>query len=332
MHKTILMKTVFSGIQPSGNLHIGNYFGSIANWTNLQQDHKCLFGIMDLHAITVKQDPKELQKNILDCAILYLASGIDPKKSIIFTQSQVKEHAELAWILSCFMPLGWLNRMTQFKEKSLKSGAQNLGLYAYPTLMAADILLYKSNLVPTGEDQKQHLELTRDIAFTINSSFKQDFLTLPDPLIIGESKRVMSLNDGTSKMSKSNESEYSRINLSDTPEIILKKCKKAKTDSLQGISYDKERVELFNLINILATCENQKPENIAKKYQDSGFGDFKTALANSLINKIEPIQKNIKELNNNLDYVTEILKTGQEQAQEIASKNLQEIKKVIGLA
>ena len=205
------MKTVFSGIQPSGNLHIGNYFGSIANWIDLQKDHKCIFGIMDLHAITVEQNPEELQKNIINCAIIYLASGLDPKKSIIFTQSSIKEHCELAWILSCFTPLGWLNRMTQFKEKSLKLASQNLGLYAYPTLMAADILIYKTNLVPTGEDQKQHLELTRDIAISINNKFQKEFLTIPESLIIGKNKRVMSLTDGITKMSKSHESDYSRI-------------------------------------------------------------------------------------------------------------------------
>ena len=327
-----MKKIVFSGIQPSGNLHIGNYFGSIANWIDLQNDHKCIFGIMDLHAITVRQDPKELQKNIIDCAILYLACGIDPKKSIIFVQSQVKEHAQLAWILSCFTPLGWLNRMTQFKEKTVNSINQNLGLYAYPTLMAADILLYKANLVPTGEDQKQHLELTRDIAVAINSYYGQDFLTVPDSLIIGDNKRVMSLIDGTSKMSKSHESDYSRINLSDDKDLIIKKCKKAKTDSIMGISYDKERVELFNLINIFAACENKTPGEIAKRYENKGFGDFKNDFAHSLVGKIEPIQKNIKELSNNLDYVTKILSEGRKKSEEIAAKNLQEINKIIGLA
>ncbi len=326
------MKTVFSGIQPSGNLHIGNYFGSIANWIDLQNNHKCIFGIMDLHAITVQQNPKELQKNILQCAIIYLACGIDPKKSIIFTQSSVKEHAELAWILSCFTPLGWLNRMTQFKEKSLTSNNQNLGLYAYPALMAADILLYKTNIVPTGEDQKQHLELTRDIALSMNNHFKTEFLQIPEPLIIGENKRVMSLIEGSSKMSKSDPSEYSRINLSDDSEIIAKKCKKAKTDSENIITYDKKRLELFNLINIFAACENKKPEILAKKYQNSGFGTFKKDFSESLINKIIPIQKNIKDLNNNLDYVKDIIEQGHDKAREIASQNLTEIKKIIGLA
>lgn len=325
------MKTVFSGIQPSGNLHIGNYFGSIANWINLQDQHNCIFGIMDLHAITVKQDPNQLRKNIIDCAITYLACGIDPKKSTIFVQSQVKEHAELAWILSCFTPMGWLNRMTQFKDKSSKSENQNLGLYAYPTLMAADILAYNANLVPVGEDQKQHLELTRDIAESLNNHFNEDFLTIPEPLIIGNNKRVMSLTDGISKMSKSNESDYSRINLDDAPELIIKKCKKAKTDSLMGISYDKERVELFNLINIFSACVNETPQNIAKKYQNSGFGDFKKDFSLAVVNKIEPIQKNIKELSNNLDYIEQILKEDQEKAQNIAFENLIKIKKIIGL-
>jgi tryptophanyl-tRNA synthetase len=325
------MKTVFSGIQPSGNLHIGNYFGSIANWINLQENHKCIFGIMDLHAITANQDPKILQKNIIDAAIIYLASGVDPKKSIIFAQSKVKEHAELAWILSCFTPLGWLNRMTQFKEKSLKAGAQNLGLYSYPVLMASDILLYNSNLVPTGEDQKQHLELARDIAFAFNNNFKEDIFTIPESLIIGDTKRVMSLIDGTSKMSKSNISDYSRINLTDEPEIILKKCKKAKTDSLLGVSYDKERVELFNLINIFAACNNKKPEDIAQIYKNSGFGDFKQDFALAVIAKFEPISKKMKDLHKNLDYVHGILRTGSEKARNLASKNLEDVKKIVGL-
>ena len=326
------MKKIFSGIQPSGNLHIGNYFGSIANWIDLQDQYQGIFGIMDLHAITVKQDPKELQKNIIDCAITYLACGIDPKKSVIFTQSHVKEHAELAWILSCFTPLGWLNRMTQFKEKSIVADNQNLGLYAYPTLMTSDILLYETDIVPTGEDQKQHLELARDIAMSMNNHFQKDFLKIPESIIIGHNKRVMSLNDGASKMSKSNPSEYSRVNLSDDAQTIAKKCKKAKTDSQNNITYDKKRLELFNLINIFAACENKMPEIIAEKYQNSGFGDFKKDFSESLINKITPIQQNIKDLNNNLDYVATILKQGQEQASEIAARNIIKIKKIIGLA
>lgn len=326
------MKTIFSGIQPSGNLHIGNYLGSINNWIELQNTNRCLFGIMDLHAITTKQKPSELQKNIIDCAIIYLACGIDPKKSNIFIQSKVSEHTELSWILSCFTPIGWLNRMTQFKEKSAESNSQNLGLYSYPTLMAADILLYKANLVPVGDDQKQHLELTRNIAISMNSHFQKEFLTIPEPLIMGNNKRVMSLTDGITKMSKSHESDMSRINLNDSTELITKKCKKAKTDSINGISYDKERVELFNLINIFSACEGLTPESITAKYKNSGFGDFKNDLGNSLIAKIEPIQKNIKELNNNLDYVNKVLEDGKNKAQEIAGKNLQEIKKIVGLA
>ena len=328
------MKRVFSGIQPSGNLHLGNYLGSIANWIDLQKQHSCIFGIMDLHAITVPQDPKELQQNVLDCAIIYLAAGIDPKKSLIFTQSAVKEHTELAWLLSCITPLGWLNRMTQFKDKTKddKQDLEKLGLYAYPTLMAADILLYKSNLVPTGEDQKQHVELTRDIAGAFNRQYKQEYFTLPEPMIMGNCTRIMSLTDGTKKMSKSDESDLSRINLSDDVDLIKKKFKKAKTDSQTGISYDKSRPEIYNLINIFATFSKRKPEEIANQYAQSGFGDFKNDVSDQVIAELKPVQDKIKELKNNLDYVKQTLKDGALQATELAQSNITEIKKIVGLS
>jgi tryptophanyl-tRNA synthetase len=323
------MKTIFSGIQPTGNLHLGNYLGSISNWANLQNNHKCFFGIMDLHSITVPQNPKDLKNNILETAIVYLASGVDPRKSSIFAQSTVKEHLELTWILGCLTPLGWLNRMTQFKEKSADN--ENLGLYAYPVLMAADILLYKTDIVPVGEDQKQHLELSRDIAGAFNRQFKCEHFKLPEPMILGNCTRVMSLQDGTKKMSKSDESDLSRINLSDNIDEIVKKIKKAKTDSVMGISYEKSRPEIYNLLNIFSAATGKKPEEIAKNYQNSGAGQFKEDLANAVVLMVEPIQKNITKLKNDLSFVSKVLDEGEEKARAIAASNIKEIKDIVGL-
>lgn len=323
------LPTIFSGIQPTGNLHLGNYLGSIANWIDLQNNNKCLFGIMDLHSITVPQNPNELRNNILETAIVYLASGIDPKKSVIFVQSAVKEHAELAWILGTLTPLGWLNRMTQFKEKSADN--ENLGLYSYPVLMAADILLYKSNIVPVGEDQKQHLELARDIAGAFNRQFKTEFFKLPEPMILGNCTRVMSLQDGTKKMSKSDESDLSRINLSDSKDEIIKKIKKAKTDSTIGITYDKTRPEIYNLLNIFSAAVGKKPEELAIEYQNSGNGKFKEDLAEAMVTMLEPIQKNITLFKNDLGFVKKVLNEGEAQAREIAANNIKEIKQIVGL-
>jgi tryptophanyl-tRNA synthetase len=358
---------IFSGIQPTGNLHLGNYLGSIANWIDLQNNNKCLFGIMDLHSITIPQNPTELKNNILETAIVYLASGIDPKKSIIFAQSAIKEHCELAWILSTLTPLGWLDRMTQFKEKKLQElsrlvadfhspdpeiqsrmnerslerrrqeedrieeASANLGLYAYPVLMAADILLYKSNIVPVGEDQKQHLELARDIAGAFNRQFKTEFFKLPEPMILGACTRVMSLQDGLKKMSKSDESDLSRINLSDSKDEIVKKIKKAKTDSTIGITYDKTRPEIYNLLNIFSAATGKKPEEIALQYQDSGNGKFKEDLADAIVAMLEPIQKNIQSFKNDLGFVKEVLSQGEQKAREIAAVNIQAIKQIVGL-
>lgn len=323
------LPTIFSGIQPTGNLHLGNYLGSIANWIDLQNNNKCLFGIMDLHSITVPQNPVQLKNNILETAIVYLASGVDPKKSIIFVQSSVKEHLELAWVLGTVTLMGWLNRMTQFKEKSANS--ENLGLYAYPVLMASDILLYKTDLVPVGEDQKQHLELSRDIAGAFNRQFKTEFFKLPKPMILGNCTRVMSLQDGTKKMSKSDESDLSRINLSDSKDEIIKKIKKAKTDSTIGIAYDKNRPEIYNLLNIFAATLGKKPEEIAQEYQNSGSGKFKEDLADALLAKLEPIQNNIKSFKNDLNFVKKVLSEGEQQVQEIAASNMKEIKQIVGL-
>ena len=324
------MKRVFSGIQPTGNLHLGNYLGSAHNWLELQNQHDCIFGIMDLHSITIKQDPKLLKKNIQNLAISYLAFGIDPKKAIIFIQSQISAHAELAWILGTMAPMGWLSRMTQYKDKAGDKN-NNLGLFSYPILMAADILLYKTDLVPTGKDQKQHLELTRDLAISFNENYKTDFLTIPKPLITGNFTKIMSLQDGTKKMSKSDPSDLTRININDDPKLIEKKIKKAKTDAIMGVSYDKNRPEIYNLLNIFSFASGQKPEEIAKKYENCGFGDFKKDLAENLIAKLQIIQNNIANLENNLDYINDILIDGKNRAEKIAENNLSKIKELIGL-
>ncbi|MES2960880.1 MAG: tryptophan--tRNA ligase [Pseudomonadota bacterium] len=324
-----MKKTVFSGIQPTGNLHLGNYLGSIKNWIDLQDQHRCIFGVMNLHAITLPQDPKELQKNILDATAVYLAAGLDPKKSIIFVQGEVAQHAELAWVLGTITPMGWLNRMTQFKEKSAEN--ENLGLYAYPVLMAADILLYRADLVPVGEDQKQHLELTRDLAGAFNRRYNQEYFKLPEPMILKAVKRIMSLQDGTKKMSKSDESDLSRINLEDSADVILKKVKKAKTDSLPTIAFDENRPEIYNLLNIFAAASGKSPEDLAKEYETAGNGKFKTDLAESLIEKLRPIQENLARFKQDLSYIKQVLEDGKNQAQEIAVKTRKEVFEIVGL-
>lgn len=323
------MKTVLSGIQPTGNLHLGNYLGSIRNWIDLQNSHRCIFGIMNLHAITVPQNPQELRQNILDAAAVYLACGLDPKKSTIFVQGDVPAHAELAWILGTLTPMGWLNRMTQFKEKSADN--ENLGLYAYPVLMAADILLYRADLVPVGEDQKQHLELTRDLAGAFNRCYNTEYFKLPDPMIIKEVKRIMSLQDGLKKMSKSDDSDLSRINLEDSPENIVKKVKKAKTDSENSIFYDENRPEIYNLLNIFAALSDKDASAIAKEYETAGYGKFKGDLAEVIVEKLRPIQENLARFKKDPSYIKQILAEGQSQANEIASKTREEVFSLVGL-
>lgn len=324
------MKTVFSGIQPTGNLHLGNYLGAIRNWIDLQNTHRCIFGVMNLHAITLPQDPKELERNVLEAAATYIACGLNPEKSTIFVQSEVPEHAELAWVLGTLTPLGWLDRMTQFKDK--KNSNENLGLYAYPALMAADILLYKTDLVPVGEDQKQHLELTRDIAGAFNRRFGKEYFKLPEPMILKEVKRIMSLQDGTKKMSKSDESEISRINLIDSPEQIVKKVKKAKTDSLATIAYDEARPEIHNLLNIFSVACGKMPEALASEYENSGYGKFKGDLADALVAKLAPIQTELTRLKEDQFYLKRILSEGREAASEIAKKTKKEIFEIVGLS
>ncbi len=327
------MNLVFSGVQPSGNLHLGNYLGAIKNWVELQNKNKCLFSIVDLHAITVPQDPKELRQSILETAATYIACGIDPAKSIIFQQSTVSGHAELSWLLACITPLGWLNRMTQFKEKAGKHKENScLGLYAYPVLMAADILLYKATHIPVGEDQKQHLELCRDIAGAFNRQYNIEYFKLPEPLIMGEATRVMSLRDGKSKMSKSDISEFSRINLTDDNDTIADKVKKAKSDAVIGITFEPDnRPEASNLLTIYAALSNISHEKAQEKFASTGFADFKKELIEVLISSLSPIRSKILELKTDESYLHSILKSGTESANLIASNNLKKIKEIVGL-
>ena len=334
--KIFNLKKVFSGIQPTGNLHLGNYLGAIRNWLGLQDNHQCLFGVMNLHAITLEQNPRELENNVLIAVATYLSCGLDPQKSKIFVQSEVSEHAELAWVLGTLTPMGWLNRMTQFKDKIGVENEQenknaNLGLYSYPVLMASDILLYNADLVPVGEDQKQHLELTRDLAGAFNRRYKTPYFKLPEPLIINEVKRIMSLQDGTKKMSKSDVSEISRINLNDSADEILKKIKKSKTDSATTIAYDESRPEIYNLLNIFAVFAKKTPQEIALEYENSGYGKFKQDLADLLISSLEPISIKISQLLDDKIYLQKILQEGGFYAKQIASKTKDDVYKIIGL-
>ena len=332
-----MSKKIFSGVQPTGNLHLGNYLGAIKNFVELQneKENECIFCVVDLHAITVKQDPKELKKNIRETAATFIASGIDPNKSIIFNQSMVSAHSEAAWVLSCVSKIGWLNRMTQFKEKAGKDKEKaSIGLYAYPILMAADILLYDATHVPVGDDQKQHLELCRDIAQKFNNDFNTpEFLRAPEPLIQKEFSRIMSLKDGMKKMSKSDPSDLSRINLTDEKEEISNKIKKAKTDTMPMPDDDKnlsKRPETENLLGIYSSLRNQKLEDSINEFKGKQFSDFKVKLSEILIETISPISKEIKKLLNDEKYLDEILLKGSEKADKIASKKITEIKELVG--
>jgi len=330
-------KKIFSGVQPTGNLHLGNYLGAMKNFVELNNDksNECIFCVVDLHAITVKQDPKELKKNIRETVATFIASGIDPKKSIIFNQSSVAAHSEGAWILSCVARMGWLNRMTQFKEKAGKDKEKaSIGLYSYPVLMAADILLYDATHVPVGDDQKQHLELCRDIAQKFNNDFGvEDFLKVPEPLIQKEFSRIMSLKDGSKKMSKSELSDLSRINLTDDKDQIINKIKKAKTDPLQMPKDIKElegRLEAQNLLGIFASLNSSTLEHTIEKFASKNFSEFKAELSELLINKIVPISEEIKKLLQDHSHLDSILLNGVEKANKIASKKMKNIKEIVG--
>lgn len=327
------MSTFLSGVQPTGSLHLGNYLGAIRNWVKMQEKYNCLYFIADLHALTIEHDPARLKENVLETAAALIACGIDPKKSIVFNQSTVTGHSELAWILGCHTPLGWLNRMTQFKEKAGKDKEKAvLGLYSYPVLMAADILVYRPSHVPVGEDQKQHIELTRDIAGAFNRYYGQDFFPIPEPVIVGEATRVMSLRDGTKKMSKSDASDYSRINLTDDAETIALKFQKAKSDSVVGISYDPEaRPEVANLVNIYCALSEMGRDAVIEKFAGQGFSDFKKELAALAEAKLAPITSRMRELMKDKGELVRLLKEGNAKAREIAGGNMKKIHEIVGL-
>jgi len=325
---------VFSGAQPSGDMHLGNYLGAFKNWVKLQEAYECIYCVVDMHAITVWQDPAELKNKIREAAAAYIASGVDPKKSILFNQSQVSGHAELAWIFNCVARMGWLNRMTQFKDKAGKNReAASTGLYVYPNLMAADILLYKATHVPVGADQKQHLELTRDIAQKFNGDYGVDTFPEVEPIIMGEGARIMSLRDGSKKMSKSDPSDLSRISLTDDVDTITKKIRKAKTDAepipelSSGLG---ERPEAANLVGIYAAMTDRSRDDICGQYAGQGFADFKKDLIDVTVTHLAPITTEMSRLMSDPAEIDRILKDGSERANAIAQPIIKEVKDIVG--
>ena len=336
---------VFSGVQPTGTLHLGNYLGAIKNFVSLQNNHECIYCVVDMHAITVKQDPKILKNNILEVAASFIAAGINPEKSIIFAQSQVSAHAELAWIFNCVARLGWLNRMTQFKEKAGKNRENaSAGLYTYPVLMAADILAYHATHVPVGDDQRQHLELARDIAQKFNNDFNIDYFPITEPVIMGAATRVMSLRDGKNKMSKSDVSDYSRLNLTDSVDDISNKIRKAKTDPLPlpdlDALDDKEnfkeeiinsRAEAVNLLNIYSALSNETTKKVVEKFVGKQFSDFKKELNEVAVETLAPITKEMRKLLEDKTYLTGIIKDGGNRANIIAQPIITKVKDIVGL-
>lgn len=325
---------IFSGVQPTGNLHLGNYLGAIRNWVKLQDDYECVFCMVDLHAITVWQDADALRKATLEVAAGMIASGIDPEKNILFNQSRVPAHAELAWVFNCVARIGWLNRMTQFKEKAGKHRENaSVGLYAYPCLMAADILAYKATHVPVGEDQKQHLELTRDVAQKFNNDSGKEVFPIPEPLIFGAGARVMSLRDGAKKMSKSDPSEYSRINMTDDADAIAKKIRKAKTDPHPipaSMEEGEGRPEAQNLIGIYAALANKSIEEIMGEFGGKAFSDFKKALTDLAVAELSPVTTKMAELMDDQAYIEQVLAKGAEKANAIAAPVVAETYEALG--
>ncbi len=339
-----LKELVFSGIQPNGNLHLGNYLGAIVKFVALQERYFCIYCVVDLHAITVRQDPAELRRNIREVTAAFLACGIDPKRHIVFNQSQVAEHAELAWVFNCVARLGWLNRMTQFKEKAGKDRENaSIGLYDYPVLMAADILVYRATHVPVGEDQKQHLELSRDIAQKFNNDFAPSitaggfdaaFFPLPEPLIQGPATRVMSLRDGTKKMSKSDPSDYSRINLTDDADAIAQKVRKAKTDPEPLPSEEaglEPRPEADNLVSIYAALADTPKAAVLSQFGGGQFSTFKTALADLAVARLAPITTEMTRIMADPPYIDSVLADGAARAQPIAAETMKAVKDIVGL-
>jgi len=328
------MKRIFSGVQPTGNLHLGNYLGAIRNWVRLQSEYDCIFCVVDLHAITQWQEPAELAASTREVAAGMIAAGIDPERCILFNQSQVPAHAELAWIFNCVARIGWLNRMTQFKEKAGKHRENaSAGLYVYPNLMAADILLYKATHVPVGEDQKQHLELCRDIAQKFNSDYGVDFFPLIEPIILAEASRVMSLRDGTKKMSKSDASDYSRINMTDGADAIAQKIRKAKTDPdpLPGEPAGLEsRPEAANLVGIYAALADLATAEVCRRYEGAMFSKFKEELAALAVAKLGPVGQEMMRLKSDTAYVDGILRAGAERARALSAPILRAAQDIVG--
>ncbi|MFL2568740.1 MAG: tryptophan--tRNA ligase [Gammaproteobacteria bacterium] len=329
-------KIIFSGVQPTGEIHIGNYLGAISQFVSNQDKYKSIFSIVDLHAITIPQNPRELLNRTRQVLAIFLASGIDPTKNIIFNQSQVPEHTQLAWILNCTARVGWLNRMTQFKDKAGKNKENaSIGLYTYPILMAADILLYSTSHVPVGDDQKQHLELARDIAHKFNTDYDTDIFRLPEPLMNKSSTRIMSLRDGTKKMSKSDISEYSRILMTDSNDEISIKIKKAKTDPMNMPSSSEEagnRPEIDNLLNIYCACSGKSKDIIISDFSGKEISNFKNDLTNVIISVVEPIAIKTKEFSNDPGYLDNILKKGSDDARKIAKLKIEDLYKIIGMS
>ena len=326
-------KIIFSGIQPSGVITLGNYLGAIKNWVQLQYDYNCCFSIVDMHAITVRQDAAELRKRSLDLLKLYIACGIDPEKNLLFMQSHVPAHAELSWILNCYTYMGELSRMTQFKDKSKRHADNiNAGLFTYPVLMAADILLYKTDLVPVGKDQMQHLELARDIAIRFNSLYG-DVFTVPEGFIPKAGAKVMSLTEPTKKMSKSDPNSKGYISMLDDFNVIAKKIKSATTDSEGIIEYrenDPQKAGINNLLSIMAAVSGKSIDEVAKEYSGKGYGDFKKDIAEAVVEHIRPIRERYDELSNNKDYLLEVYKNGAERAGRMAYKTINKVKKKVG--
>jgi tryptophanyl-tRNA synthetase len=343
MGSQAIMSCIFSGVQPTGNMHLGNYLGAVRQWVKLQAQQReagagagqTLFCVVDLHAMTQQPEPQALKDAVLEVMAAFLAAGIDPKQATIFVQSDVSAHADLAWLLSCLTPMGWLNRMTQFKEKAGKHREEAVvGLYAYPVLMAADILLYQATDVPVGEDQKQHIELARDIAGAFNRAYAQEFFVLPQARISGAAPRIMSLRDGTKKMSKSDISDYSRINLTDSREQIALKIQKAKTDSLalpEDINGLQERPEARNLLSLYAAMTDQELEPVVKAHAGQSFSGFKTQLAEVLANGLGPITQEMRRLKADPGYLFALRREGAERARAMADKTMQQVRQIIGL-
>lgn len=325
-------KRIFSGVQPSGNLTIGNYLGAIRNWTQLQDEYDCLYCIVDLHTITVRQDPKDLRQRSLGLLALYMACGLDPEKNILFLQSHVSAHAELAWILNCYTYIGELNRMTQFKEKSQKHQDNiNAGLFSYPVLMAADILLYQSNLVPVGQDQKQHLEITRDIAMRFNGIYG-DVFTIPEAYIPKVGAKVMSLQEPASKMSKSDSNENASVYLLDPEDVVMRKFKRAVTDSEMVIRYDEEnKPGVSNLMSIYSSITGKTFGDIEKEFEGKNYGEFKETVGQAAVECLKPVQERYHALMDNKDYLHEVLKNGAERANKLAYRTLGKVYKKVGL-